>query len=522
LPPPPPPATAAAASQPPLGTSTTAPFAPWGPSQGALFLLEDWEVDRIIEVVGGHLKDLDTVVTAITKGTHWSAPLERLVADSVEMVERRLEEILYAAGGPAGAGAPAAGGPAASNARSRWRGVPNALPSWDYGERPAPERLAAYTRYLRAWAMISDLASRKYIAKRELQDRIFAACPQELDYFVDAGLIMSINVKTATKQVSTRQNYQLETSLPGTYVSASSPRMRVAFRVLVSDARLQAHTARIAAAVQVAQLRAEEARLAHLLPELTAERQYAAANMSALLARDTALRTSVAKELLHAAPAVALAAVGATSAAPSAGSSAPSWTTPATAAADSMAASAGAAAPPSLLGVGPGSVTSQLAAAQAALAAAEAEVARVRGELAKVRAAVEEADKAAALALSAELLHSGRGAGETDGDRAFASLVDGPASGSGSGASGGSGSGSNARAAALAHSALVAVPPSIPPALISGNGSSINGGGGGGAAPAPQASHGHGGTGGAAGGAAQPPPPSVGNVDYSGGYRWWL
>jgi hypothetical protein len=315
-----------AAEVPPLAppVQTAAPPSALAGS-GGLYLLEPWEIDRIVETIGGHLKDLDTVVTAIVGTKSWSHALDRLVADSVEQVERLFEQLLVAPVDGTALPAPLAqregesAGGGTRTAASRRTSVPRSrlltaairngqpLPSWDYQSNPRGDRLASYARFLRAWALITELAARKYVAKRELADRIFAACPHELDFLADVGIVLSVNVRAATRitivpspdgGASPATQTVSQVALPGTYVTASSPRMRQAFRALVADPRLQAAASRIRSSLATARLREEEALLLKRLPEALAERSYWQTATSALLVRDTALRTSVAKELV--------------------------------------------------------------------------------------------------------------------------------------------------------------------------------------------------------------------------------
>lgn len=319
-----------------------------------LYLLDEWEVGRIVETVGGHLKDIDTVVTSIARGRHWAPALERLVADSVEAVERVFDDILHADGPLPGAAGGSGGGSqrasrvgtasavARANRASISREYP--VPAWDYQLSPTPERLGSYGRYLRAWALISELSARKYVSRRELCARVFAECPHELEFLQDAGLIMAVNVKSAARlhaavvppvaaafavpspdgdpavtEGSSGGNggvigtapaggpqgapaFPFDSRHPGVFVSASSPRMRAAFRVLVADAKLQAQTARVQACVEVALLRSRERDLLARLPEAVAERAFASSQLALLLTRDSALRAAVAKELMHMQP----------------------------------------------------------------------------------------------------------------------------------------------------------------------------------------------------------------------------
>ena len=57
-------------------------------------LLNDRECESIINIVGGNMKDVDTVVQAVASGHAWSSVVARLVADSVELVEALLEDVL--------------------------------------------------------------------------------------------------------------------------------------------------------------------------------------------------------------------------------------------------------------------------------------------------------------------------------------------------------------------------------------------------------------------------------------------
>lgn len=88
-------------------------------------------------------------------------------------------------------------------------------------------------------------------------------------------------------------------TLPGTYVTASSPRMRVAFRVLAADARLRRQTDRVAACIALHRLRREEDGLIKRLGEVTTERAFCAQQLAALFSRDTSLRSTLAKEMLN-------------------------------------------------------------------------------------------------------------------------------------------------------------------------------------------------------------------------------
>ena len=272
---------------------------PAGELTDDIYLLAPEEIATIVGTVGGHLQDLLTVVTAVTRGQAWGEALERLVADSAEAVEHLLAGVRDA---PGGGGAASAGTAAVQGGRRLVLrgsvGPAYALPAHDYQAHPSPARLAAYGRYARAWALLCALGERRYVSRRELATLVFPACPQELDVFISAGLVTCINAKSKARVDSPSRFLQLQADHPGEYITAASPRLRVAFRVVTRDARLRIQTSRILAALRVASLRAEEAELMQRLPEVIAERAYALQMLATLLARDTALRSTVVKEML--------------------------------------------------------------------------------------------------------------------------------------------------------------------------------------------------------------------------------
>jgi hypothetical protein len=330
-----------------------------------LWLLQDWEVRRIVDVVGGHLKDIDAIVSAMVRGRHWAAALERLVAGSCDLVERSLDDILtavvdpgagpVAGSSPAGVKGATAGTTAAYLGRAGTRGGAsvilrsakegtglankNALtapPPFDFNVDPSPQRLAVYCRYLRGMALIQECAQRKYTPRRDIINRVFSECPQELEHFMDLGLVMSVNLRgtikmggtthaSATLSLNQAGMSVSDTSfgggrvppvsdangagsssnpfnpnliLPGTFIAASSPRMRVAFKVLAADPKLQAQTQRIAAVVALQTLKREERLLLNKIMELSNQRKVLFETLSMLVGRETSIRTSIIKDLM--------------------------------------------------------------------------------------------------------------------------------------------------------------------------------------------------------------------------------
>ena len=298
------------------------------PRRAQLHTLSASEINTIVETVGGHLKDLDTVVTSVARGKQFQNALDLLVADSAELVERMLETLLSAAEGGTGDGSGGGGVTSTASASStsaaartggsrtpsRARllplaappafrgGAPFPRPAWNYLVAPKGDRLAAYARYLRMWDMLEVVALRKFVPRRELALRVFVGCPHELELYADAGIIAIMSVRAAGGATASSSaaplDAQSDFELPGALVYAASPRLRAAFRALVSDKRLRAQTSAVRGALRLARARDTEAELARRLPEAVSERAYWASMVSALLARDTALRGSVAKELM--------------------------------------------------------------------------------------------------------------------------------------------------------------------------------------------------------------------------------
>lgn len=285
-------------------------YAPWGITSPKIYLLQPWEIDRLVETIGGHLKDLDTVVTAITRGKHWASAVERLVSDSTDHIERVLEALLSGAHA-AEVLAASSHGNGQNGDKRRQRLLPLLMPfasrhktlsnppPWDFPVNPTPERLAAFARFLRTWVLIERLGTEMVISKRQVLDEIFYEFPQELDILTEAGLIMTKLIKAVHPKAPGANPTTVNLSIPGAYITASSPRMRCAFKAITSDPRMKTRAARVRSALALARLRQEEKELTERLPEAIAERQYWANNVTLLLNRDTALRTSVAREFMN-------------------------------------------------------------------------------------------------------------------------------------------------------------------------------------------------------------------------------
>lgn len=143
------------------------------------------------------------------------------MADSCDLVERTLDEILAAASGATGSAVGAPGKPkpasgggggvsgqvmprARAGTRLGLAGYSNpSIPPVDFSVNASAERLAAYGRYLRGWALLNELSTRKYIPRRELVNRIFAECPHELDFFLDAGECVGLHARRGRASIQT-------------------------------------------------------------------------------------------------------------------------------------------------------------------------------------------------------------------------------------------------------------------------------------------------------------------------------
>ena len=238
--------------------------------------LADWEVEGLIDVVGGNLKDMAAVCAAVAEGGSWQEVAQRLVADAVEKVESTGERLLSGGvvlGEPVGPAPPSAPG-------SRAGQVAGAQGSW-----VTTYSLEGAMRYLRFFDMMGtlSLSGRKYIPRQDLVNTVFGDASPEIDVYVDAGLLMCFNLTSATKLfgktgASTPPPSPAwegaETGTPptptdtvnsvgvrGRFVSAATPRLRVAFEVVLADPRIQAQLRRVQDRVHLHRLRTREQRL---------------------------------------------------------------------------------------------------------------------------------------------------------------------------------------------------------------------------------------------------------------------
>lgn len=189
--------------------------------------LSDAEADSIISVVGGNMKDVDTVVQAVAGGHAWSSVVGRLVADSVELVEALLEDVLEGAlagsggegnaskghgGGLAGEGHAAPSAAARSEAWLRRRhshrtsigtSANTASSAHDPSLRGPGGGPLSHLQFLRLFRLLEDLAARKYVSRRDLTAGPFAGCGWEMDAYVDAGVLICANLRSSVKLAST-------------------------------------------------------------------------------------------------------------------------------------------------------------------------------------------------------------------------------------------------------------------------------------------------------------------------------
>lgn len=205
-------------------------------------------IDWIANCVGGHMDDLMQTLYAIYKGERYGNVLRRLITDTVSFVEEKLELILSEAD----------------------------------GAKDSKTKEEVYKRYLRAWKMMDILREKEYIKRRELVSMVFNEHTKELQQYLNWGLVTYINqrpdiqgVDSASSDIEFHSSNEnripsfwriydekaeqveptkpeenidekdeqvvtslLNSSLESLLVCAASPRIRIAFDLLLKDNKL--------------------------------------------------------------------------------------------------------------------------------------------------------------------------------------------------------------------------------------------------------------------------------------------
>ncbi len=343
-------------------------------SVGGLRPLTGDEVEALIEVLGGNMKDLAVVMAAIAEGGQWSELVQRLVADAVERVENVAERLL-GGGYVLGAAASSGGGEHVGNAPGHAAGGTGAKTAVASGQGAwvSTYGLDGSMRYLRFMDMLAVLAlsGRKYVPRQELVNTVFGDAAPEIDVYVDTGLLTCFNLTSSTKMFAAGgsggghtaeaaamvaggpeelvegmiQQQQATASVAqsvkehmaqepaagagatgggalrldpedivrnvgvrGRFVSAATPRLRVAFEVLLRDEKVRTQIRRVQLRVELHRLRVAERNLEeqhkHLLQHhgvqayLTRAGQAAFERAAAVSTRDHLEATAAGEALL--------------------------------------------------------------------------------------------------------------------------------------------------------------------------------------------------------------------------------
>jgi len=322
-----------AAALPASGSTNKTPPAQALPLEGmgGLRTLTSDEVEALIEVLGGNMKDLAVVMAAVAEGGQWSELVQRLVADAVERVENVAERLLgggYVLGAAASMSGAEHVGNSPGHSSSGASGAKSAVASGQ-GAWVSTYGLDGSMRYLRFMDMLAVLAlsGRKYVPRQELVNTVFGDAAPEIDVYVDTGLLTCFNLTSSTKLFAAGVNSShtpeaaamvaggpeelvegmldeeqsvkdsvasIKGQLPpahaaspvpppptaaptalhlgpedivrnvgvrGRFVSAATPRLRVAFEVLLRDEKVRTQIRRVQLRVELHRLRVAERNL---------------------------------------------------------------------------------------------------------------------------------------------------------------------------------------------------------------------------------------------------------------------
>lgn len=211
-------------------------------------------IDWIANCVGGHLDDLTQTLYSLRRGDRYGSVLKRLITDSVSFVEDSLENIL-------------------AEAESL---------------KDGRAKEDVYEKYLRLWKLIAILRDKEYVNRRDLVKDIFGSqYTSELQQYIVWGLVTYTNQRpeiqdmdSASSELEVDYSYErrvpsfwrmynedddgkseapklpnqeeekvddsseqvvsvlLNSSLDSLIVCAASPRIRIAFDLLLKDKRL--------------------------------------------------------------------------------------------------------------------------------------------------------------------------------------------------------------------------------------------------------------------------------------------
>ena len=229
----------------------------------------DGVITRIVDTLGGNLKDIEQFLSAVLRGRPYKSVLRSMVRDSSFSLEMEMDDLLVSASSEA----------------------PGSL-----------EQKEAYKRFLRFWDLLEYMgtSSGAHVPRRELISAVFLSAAHELEEYVTRGVLAHTDVaqhffqnallkeetealeaearaeredelSTADKALEEamraddhqrqRQLYALQGGLDEHWVMLSAPRLKVAARKLTQDPRLLRLRRVIARAVHNTELRTKQERV---------------------------------------------------------------------------------------------------------------------------------------------------------------------------------------------------------------------------------------------------------------------
>ncbi|KAL6072902.1 hypothetical protein QOT17_005164 [Balamuthia mandrillaris] len=254
--------------------------------------LSEDDIRMLATCVGGQVKDLDTAISGIFRGFTVPQVIGHMVTDSLQYVETALESILL-------------------SASTSKLSIGSSFPTGGIDTETLANKIAVFQKYLRFWKLMEVFSSRTNVSRRDLIRHVFQEHVHELELYESANLVAYSHRKrkhqerkeqpptpttaadgsggadgkamekdgeaTATpKHVSAKSEVAaLLTSeeLPELMVTAGSPRLHIAFQVLLQDPRMAAQKRWIELQVKKHQQKEKKERLMEQRSQLMEERK---------------------------------------------------------------------------------------------------------------------------------------------------------------------------------------------------------------------------------------------------------
>ncbi|PRP88102.1 hypothetical protein PROFUN_04193 [Planoprotostelium fungivorum] len=189
-------------------------------------------VDNIVGCIGGNLEDLDRVVTGLTRGDAYFNILRSMLTDSIVQIEDHLESILETASKTTN----------------------------------DAEKYQLFEKFIRFWNLMEILHKDRYVNKRWIVVNIFHhQHTEELENLLQAQLISFVNERFADP-ISKKPDSifsLLNSSLDSIALTAGSPKMKMAFGLLLKDEKMMKQRRWVQQQIDLRALRDREDKLIH-------------------------------------------------------------------------------------------------------------------------------------------------------------------------------------------------------------------------------------------------------------------